>query len=130
MRPSCHRAFLASVVVVALLILPGCLGGKMARGHDIDTGGDAHRGERAIGQYSCGSCHWIPGIRNARGMVGPPLMMFGRRTFIGGEVANTPDNLVQWIRNPQSIEAKTAMPNLGVSDQDARDIAAYLYTLR
>jgi cytochrome c1 len=62
-------------------------------------------------------------------MVGPPLLYFSERTFIGGEVPNTPDNLVQWIRSPQSIEAGTAMPTLGLSDQQARDVAAYLYTL-
>jgi len=102
----------------------------MARGYSIETGGNADRGAQAIQQYGCGSCHMIPGINRANGLVGPPLMMFGRRTFIAGEVANTPNNLVQWIQNPQSIEAGTAMPNMGISEDQARDIAAYLYTLR
>jgi cytochrome c1 len=72
----------------------------------------------------------IPGVRDARGLVAPPLMMFGRRTFIAGEVPNTPENLVRWIQSPQSIEAGTAMPALGLTEQQARDVAAYLYTLR
>jgi cytochrome c1 len=72
----------------------------------------------------------IPGIDDAQGTVGPPLLYFGRRTFIAGEVANTSASLVQWIEAPQSIEAATAMPNLGVTESQARDIAAYLYTLR
>jgi cytochrome c1 len=57
-------------------------------------------------------------------------MFFGQRTFIAGEVPNSPENLVRWIRSPKSIEPGTAMPELGLSDQDARDVAAYLYTLR
>mgnify|MGYP001544976079 CR=1 FL=1 len=83
-----------------------------------------------IEQYGCGSCHTIPGVRNARGLVGPPLLWWSRRTFIAGEVPNTPENLVHWIRSPRSVEAHTAMPTLGLSDQQARDVAAYLYTLR
>jgi cytochrome c1 len=63
-------------------------------------------------------------------MVGPPLADFAGRVFIAGEVPNTTASLIQWIRNPQSIEPKTAMPNLGVTEGQARDIAAYLYTLR
>ncbi len=122
------------VLVISLLALlcalPACVGGKQARGYDIRTGGDAHRGIQVIGQYGCGSCHYIPGIQDARGLVGPPLVWFGRRTFIAGEVPNTPENLVRWIRNPQSIESGTAMPALGLTEQQARDVAAYLYTLR
>jgi cytochrome c1 len=63
-------------------------------------------------------------------MVGPPLDFFSRRTMIAGELPNTPDNLVRWIENPPSVEAGTAMPKLGLSDEQARDVAAYLYTLR
>jgi cytochrome c1 len=63
-------------------------------------------------------------------MVGPPLTSWSRRTFIAGEVPNTPDNLVRWLRNPRAIEPGTAMPALGLDDRQARDVAAYLYTLR
>jgi cytochrome c len=94
------------------------------------VGGDADRGKAAIEMYGCGSCHAIPGIRDANGMVGPPLLMWSRRTYIAGEVPNTPDFLVRWIEMPQAIEPGTAMPNLGVTEGRARDIAAYLYTIR
>jgi putative membrane protein len=94
------------------------------------VGGDAARGKQKIETYGCGSCHVVPGIRTARGAVGPPLTAFGRRSFIAGELPNTSDSLIRWIENPQSVEPGTAMPNLGVGDRDARDIAAYLYTLR
>jgi cytochrome c1 len=63
-------------------------------------------------------------------MVGPPLIAFGRRTILAGELPNSPDNLVRWLMNPPSIDPKTAMPNLGLNDTQAHDIAAYLYTLR
>lgn len=96
----------------------------------LRTGGDATRGRDVIQQDGCGGCHTIPGVRGAKGLVGPPLMWWSRRTFIAGELPNTPENLVNWIRNPQAIEPHTAMPALGVTDQQARDVAAYLYTLR
>lgn len=118
------------LAVAALLGLTGCTGDSITSAYTVETGGDAHRGVDVITRYRCGACHYIPGIRNARGMVGPPLMFFGQRTFIAGEVPNSPENLVRWIRSPKSIEPGTAMPELGLSDQDARDVAAYLYTLR
>jgi cytochrome c len=107
-----------------------CTGGKTISPYTVETGGDVERGAAVINQYRCGACHVIPGIHDARGMVGPPLMYFSRRTFIGGEVPNTPDNLVRWILSPKSIEPGTAMPELGLSEQQARDAAAYLYTLQ
>lgn len=72
----------------------------------------------------------IPGVSGANGLVGPPLIKWSGRSFIAGEVPNNPENLITWITVPQSIEPGTVMPNLGVLDEDARDIAAYLYTLR
>lgn len=124
------RWALSLTILTLMTLSTACMGGKTTPRYTIQTGGDAHRGVDAIRQYRCGSCHVIPGIHDARGMVGPPLIYFGERTFIGGEVPNTPENLVHWIRSPKSIEPGTAMPDLGVNEQQARDIAAYLYTLR
>jgi cytochrome c2 len=93
-------------------------------------GGSPARGKDLIEHYGCGACHVIPGIRDAQGTVGPPLTAWGRRTYIAGQVPNTPDFLVRWLEAPQAIEPGTAMPNLGVTPKDARDIAAYLYTIR
>lgn len=110
----------------------GACRGAAAEGEPYRTvaGGNADRGERLLGRYGCGACHMIPGVRAAVGTVGPPLTAFGRRANIGGEAPNEPEQLVLWLRNPQAIEPGTAMPNLGVTDRDARDLAAYLYTLR
>jgi cytochrome c len=94
------------------------------------TGGDAERGRHAIRQNACPTCHVIPGISEAKGLVGPPLDRFAERVYVGGVVPNTPDNLVAWIMDPPSIDPLTAMPASGISEAEARDIAAYLYTLR
>jgi cytochrome c len=123
-------ALLTMSGISLLVLLTGCTGGRTVFAYSIGTGGDPVRGKDLIVHYGCGSCHSIPGIRQARGLVGPPLILFGRRTFIAGEVPNTPDHLVRWLLDPKSIEAGTAMPKLGLSEQDARHIAAYLYTLR
>jgi cytochrome c1 len=115
-----------------LMLSIGCdtQGGDMRDSYALAIGGDPGRGVSAIQTAGCGSCHYIPGVAGAHGMVAAPLLWFARRTFIAGEVPNTPDNLVLWIRSPQTIEPHTAMPSSGLSDQQARDVAAYLYTLR
>jgi cytochrome c len=91
--------------------------------------GDPKRGQKALAGFGCGACHQIPGIRGARGSVGPPLTAFANRSYIAGQLVNSPDNLIRWIVDPQAVEPGTAMPNLGVVPATARDMAAYLYTL-
>jgi cytochrome c len=88
------------------------------------------RGKDAIAHYGCASCHTIPGIRNAKGLVGPSLDRIASRTYIAGVLQNTHENMLRWIEDPPKVDDKTAMPNLRISDADARDIAAFLYTLR
>lgn len=94
------------------------------------TGGEPERGRALIPRYGCESCHAIPGVKGADGMVGPPLGGIAKRTYLAGRLPNTPENLMKWIRDPTGISPGTAMPNLHVTEQDVRDIAAYLYTLR
>jgi cytochrome c len=96
----------------------------------VETGGDPDRGESVIVAKHCGVCHTIPGIRGANGVVAAPLTQFALRTYIGGVAPNTPANLVRWIRDPRQLEPHTAMPALGIDEFEARDVAAYLYTLR
>ena len=90
---------------------------------------DAQRGRDALYQYACTACHRIPGTTGGEVFVGPPLAGFARREFIAGTLANTPDNLAHWLLHTQQVKPGTAMPQLGVTPQDARDIAAYLATL-
>jgi cytochrome c2 len=92
-------------------------------------GGDPTAGAKDIASFGCGGCHVIPGIDGADGTVGPPLTDFGHRGFIAGELSNKPSNLMLWLRDPKQVEPGTDMPNLGVDPAQARDIAAYLYTL-
>lgn len=94
------------------------------------TGGEPQRGVEAIGRHGCGSCHTIPGVRGATGTVGPPLTGIASRTYLAGQLPNSPSNMAHWIRQPQHVEPGTAMPDMGISEADARDITAFLYTLR
>jgi cytochrome c2 len=113
------------------LALAGCEGGRMTGPVPAGVaGGDAEHGRALIGRYRCGSCHVIPGVRTADGLVGPPLNFFSRRSYIGGQLPNTPDNLQRWLLDPPAVEPGTAMPDLGLRPAEARDIAAYLWTLR
>jgi cytochrome c len=94
------------------------------------TGGDPKKGVEAIGKYGCGACHTIPGIKDANATIGPPLDNIASRQILGGHLPNTPANMVRWIQDPQKIDPKNAMPKLNVTDDDARNIVAYLYTLK
>ena len=92
--------------------------------------GDADKGKAIIAAAQCGACHAIPGVVGADGGVGPPLAGFANRTIIAGLFPNTPGNLVHWLRKPQSIKPGDAMPDTGLSEQQANDVATYLYSLR
>jgi len=90
--------------------------------------GDPVRGEAMFIQYGCGSCHALKNVRTATGMVGPPLDGVALRVIIGGHLANSPENMEKWIRDPQQVSPGTAMPDLNVGEGDARDITAFLYS--
>lgn len=119
------------VLLAVMVAVVSCTGRDAVRDEAVAlTGGDPVRGMTAIGRYGCGSCHDIPGVPAARGTVGPPLGRIAVRTYLAGRLSNTPANMRQWIQHPQQIERGTAMPEMGVTDADARDITAFLYTLR
>ncbi|MER7503901.1 cytochrome c [Nonomuraea pusilla] len=121
------RRYAAALLAVTLAGLAGCA--QTTRPPGQVPGGDAERGRTLIAHYGCASCHTVPGVRGADGLVGPPLTSFGERSYIAGELVNNGQNLQRWIRDPQSVEPGTAMPKLGVTAEDARDIAAYLLSL-
>jgi len=118
------------LLLAAITALSGCTGGKAPRTYAMTGFGNPQHGKQLIQAYGCGACQTIPRNYTARGMVGPPLMFFSRRTMIAGELPNSPENLVRWIKDPKAVEPGTAMPTLGLTDQQAHDVAAYLYTLR
>ncbi len=95
----------------------------------IVPGGVADRAPAAIAKYGCGSCHYIPGIDGANGAVGPRLTNISQQSLLAGILPNTPENLILWIQHPQQVKPGADMPEMGVTQQDALDIAAYLYSL-
>lgn len=94
------------------------------------TGGNPDAAPAWIIQYGCAGCHAIPGIPEAAGQIGPPLNNLARQGYVGGVVENTTDNLVNWIVDPRAIDPMSAMPRTGISPAEARDVAAYLLSLR
>jgi cytochrome c2 len=113
-------------MLVAAALLAACSGGA----RPAPPEGNASRGRALLYQHGCGYCHSIPGVEAARGNVGPPLDDVGRRVYLAGSLPNTPTHMAQWIRFPQSYRPGTAMPDLHVSADDAKDMVAYLYRLR
>ena len=134
MPPLSRRAV---AVAFTALVLVGCAvagAGLLLRDRPEPryrlAGASADRGHDALSAYGCTSCHTIPGVRDADATVGPPLERWAERGYVAGRLANTPENLVRWIMHPQEVVPGNAMPELDVSDADARDIAQYLYGLR
>ncbi len=118
-----------ALVLAGCICLAGC-SDEAQHIAEVTTGGSAHRGAAAIERYGCGSCHIIPGISGAQGRVGASLDGIASRIYIAGVLQNTPENMMHWIENPPAVDPKTVMPNLGVTPNDAKDIAGYLYTLK
>ena len=120
-----RRVLASTLPTLALCLgLAGC--GDDERAKSV-SGGDAERGRLLLRQYGCGSCHSIPGVAAATANVGPPLDGVARRVYLGGVVPNTRENMASWIRDPQRYDPLTAMPDMQVPEQEARDMVAYLY---
>ncbi|HET7457605.1 MAG TPA: cytochrome c [Gemmatimonadaceae bacterium] len=122
----------AALLLLAPLLLAACTSETdraEAREASFLTRGNVEKGRVAIRAYGCASCHTVPGVPGADALVGPPLTGFAERAYVAGVLQNSPENLVRWIRHPREVDSLTAMPDMGVGEQDARDIAAYLYTL-
>ena len=100
------------------------------QGNAAPGAGDAVRGKMALRQYGCTTCHRIPDVVGDHAPVGPPLDRIATREYLAGVIPNTPQNMVRWLRAPQEIAPRSAMPDLGVTERDALDMTAYLYRLR
>jgi cytochrome c2 len=123
---SCPSALLSALLCAVLLA--AC--GAKEDGREAAAGGDAATGKQLVTQYQCGACHAIPGIRGAGGEAGPSLEGFGKLSYIAGRIPNQPDRLAAWLLDPPALKPGTAMPALGLTEQEARHMAAFLYTLR
>jgi len=118
------------VLVLALTTaLAACREGEPST-HLRIADADASRGREVVARIGCGVCHTVPGIAGARGRVGPPLDGFAARSFIAGQIPNRPDLLMRFVRDAPSLAPATAMPDLPLSEAEARDVAAFLLTLR
>ena len=95
------RAIVAALLTVATL---ACNRPNTRREAIQLTGGDPERGVSAIGRYGWASCHTFPGIRGANALVGPPLTRIAMRSYLAGQLQNTPSNMVRWIQHPQHVE--------------------------
>ena len=124
----------ALVVAIVLGLIAGGYSYKAARERRSEaiavTHGDPDLGPAAILRHGCGGCHTISGVTGANGKIGPSLDDIARRVYIGGVLPNTPDNLIGWIVDPHAADPKTAMPATGITPEEARNVAAYLYALR
>ena len=115
-------------LLVVLLALAAC-SEAAPPAHLAIPGADPERGRALIAEYGCGSCHFVEGVTGANGLVAPPRENFANRTLLAGTFPNVPRFLVPWLVDPPDLKPETAMPDLGVSGSEARDIASYLYTL-
>jgi len=115
---------------VLLLLLAACSKRYEKTQIAEQTGGNVDHGRQLVQQYGCTSCHDIPRVSGPRGMVGPPLTHFASRQIFAGHMPNTPENLIKYLQNPQLPDPQNAMPNLGLTVDQSRDIAAFLYTLK
>ncbi len=126
------RCALCIVALPAAVILSACSGdaNNVAQAAVVIPGANIHRGERLVVSHNCVACHAIADLPDASGTAGPPLTGFASRALIAGELANNPDNLVRWILKPSAVEPRTVMPDMGLTSDEARDVAGYLYTLK
>jgi mono/diheme cytochrome c family protein len=123
------RVFLTLAALAAVMGVSGC-GETQHPAAQRVIKGDSARGRAVIASVGCGACHEIPGLAGARGIVGPSLAGFARRSYITGGVANRPEELARFVRDAPGFSPVTAMPAMPVSEAEARDVAAFLYTLR
>jgi cytochrome c len=121
----------AALTAALLLALAGSIACRASTAPRLpDLSGEPERGRQLMAVYGCGACHTIPNVPGANTVVGPPLWGMADRGYIGGVLPNTEEAMVRWLMNPQAEATRTAMPNLYVTEEDARHMAAYLNTLR
>jgi cytochrome c oxidase assembly factor CtaG len=129
-RRASGAAWTTSSAVLALCLALSPRQSEASESWNGPVAGDPARGAAEIRDVGCGSCHRIPGIAGADGLVGPPLDFISRRIYLAGVLRNTPLNMMAWIQDPQKFVPGNAMPNMNLSEEQSRNITAYLYTLK
>jgi cytochrome c1 len=125
--PSLYLVGLALVAAIAAVVTVVSARQQRAQVARVLTHGNPENAPQIMRRYGCAGCHTIPGVPGADGEVGSDLGGLRKRVYIGGVANNTADNLVRWIVSPQSFSPRSAMPATGISEREARDVAAYLY---
>jgi cytochrome c1 len=133
-------AAVIKLTLIGLLLLAGGVAAYVGNEARLDaqqrrdaiavTHGNPDRAVMLVNKYGCGGCHTIPGIGGATARVGPNLGGEAAQVYVGGVLTNSAENLTRWIVSPQAIDPMSAMPTTGISEEEARDITAYLYSLR
>lgn len=123
-----------SLLTATIMILGGLVFYALRYQWPVDSGplvtiaeGDLQRGRQAVVEYGCSGCHVISSVRKATGRVGPKLEDISKQIYLAGILPNQPDNMIRWLMNPHEVSPRTAMPDLEITEQDARDIGAFLY---
>jgi len=114
-------------VCVSMVVISAKVRLKQDAVAEVLTGGDLSLAPPIFRRYGCVGCHSIPGISGADGKVGGQLVGLSDQVYIGGVANNTADNLVAWIVSPQQFSSRSAMPATGITETEARHLAAYLY---
>jgi cytochrome c2 len=120
---------LCIITIIAVAGVAACSDAQDGASVLAIAGGDPEQGRSLIQSYGCGTCHTIRGVRGARGKVGPELGDYAQQHLLAGSLPNTPVNLIAWLMDPVALNPQTGMPSQGVTEPEARHIAAYLYSL-
>jgi mono/diheme cytochrome c family protein len=111
---------------ISMVLVDAQFGADWERGRDR---ADAARGQSLFDAKGCIACHQLNG---KGGDVGPSLTTqvpeFPVGTWVGDKLQG--GWIYRWLRNPQALLPDTLEPNLGLSDQEALDLTAYLLTLK
>jgi cytochrome c oxidase subunit II len=94
------------------------------------TSGAAAQGNKLFDNLTCVNCHTVAGTP-AKADIGPDLThVASRETLAAGRLKDTPENLGDWISNPQKYKPGAHMPDFNFTPAQVHDLVAYLETLK
>lgn len=127
-----RTARLSKRLTTAALLVCAVLASGCAKEESVSrvVGGDPERGRLLVQQYQCAACHFIPEVQGPNGDAGPSLQYMGRLSYIAGSIPNQPENMIRFLQNPPAVKPGTLMPALGITDDEARHMAAFMYSLK
>jgi cytochrome c len=127
LRASLTTRLTTGALLCAAVLASGCAKEEPA---SRVVGGDPERGRLLVQQYQCAACHFIPEVQGPNGDAGPSLESMGRLSYIAGSIPNQPENMIRFLQNPPAVKPGTLMPALGITDDEARHMAAFMYSLK